>query len=337
MSKLTELIDRQIDRKLQGLNRVQYVPATVTAVRADYLRADVKLRSGGAELKGMLNKSGEKLKVGQDVKVAYLTLPSAGWIALTGGEADPIKEGGGWVVDTAAVFDADNLHQWVADEELMADINAQTKLYYGSHARIIPIQGYACRFGSSTTLTYADSTYFGTEINMKMQWRSGSGSSFTEDYVHITLAVNSLTALAESGDVVGYRYVYSVRFELPNGVIETYTSAPFDRPDDVFLVPTISSVSGDTSYSSRWGTTDTVETPYGYTQCTNITIMLGVVTGDVLTLSSLRTSSGGTTVWICGRQTGRTYSCVPLEDLAEKYYDLGVTKRSKPREAGTNG
>lgn len=334
MSKLTELIDRQIDRKLQGLNRVQYVPATVTAVRADYLRADVKLRSGGAELKGMLNKSGEKLKVGQDVKVAYLTLPSAGWIALTGGEADPIKEGGGVEVETAAILDADNVHRWLAEEELMMDINPQTKLLYGGHHRLVAIQGYCCRFGSSVTLTEADAPMFGTEMNVGLWWRSASGSGYTKENVKIELVVNALTYSATTEK---YRYTFGVIFRGSDWT-QTFTTVAVTEPSDAFLVPTVSSLSFATEYSTTWsGIKETVQTPYGYAQNRNVCIQVGVIDGDGLRILELRSTSGQVNVYIGGTGTPNTYSCMPLETAAEKYFDLAITKRSEPTGGDSSG
>lgn len=252
-----------------------------------------------------------------------------------------ISGAGGWVVDTAAVFDANNLHQWVADEELMADINAQTKLYYGGAGRIIPIQGYACRFGNSVTLTSEDRTYFGTEIHMDLKWRVSSGGNVITTGGDVVLSVNSITALSSGG----YQFVFGV---VVGGLDweEAYTTTRVTITDpqlwSAFLVPTVTSISGESTYISNWGTKETIETPYGYAQCRNITLQVGVIANvledSTVTLYPLRTSGGQTTVWISGRKTNGSYSCVPLENLAEKYYDMGVTKRTEPRnEGGSNG
>ena len=69
MSKLTDIIRREVEGCVARQSGLIVTPATVTAVREDYLRADVKLLGNGSEVKGMLNKTAEKLTVGQTVTV----------------------------------------------------------------------------------------------------------------------------------------------------------------------------------------------------------------------------------------------------------------------------
>lgn len=130
-------------------NGLMVTPAIVTAVQADFLRADVKLLGNGAEIKNMLNKTPGKLTVGQTVTVAYSTLPSSGVILFANGETDLIKKGGGGVqVENAVLYDAANLHEYTVDTELMTDISANTKLYYGASGRMIVAQGMLFYQGS---------------------------------------------------------------------------------------------------------------------------------------------------------------------------------------------
>ena len=151
MSKLMDIIDRRFDERLEKMGGLmKYVPAVVTDVQEDYLRADVKLIANNAEIKGMLNKTAEKLTVGQTVTVGYQTMPSSGVILLANGEADPIREGGGGAVENAVLYDEDNLHDYTVDTELMVDISANTKLYYGASNRMFVMQGMLCFLGPST-------------------------------------------------------------------------------------------------------------------------------------------------------------------------------------------
>lgn len=138
MSKLTDIIRREIDARAGG---VQLTPAEVIAVQADFLRADVKLVENGAVIKGMLNQSGNKLTVGQSVKVAFQTLPSAGWIAFTNGEADPIGGGGGGVqVESAAILSSATVEDFVITQETMIDYSPVTKVLYGAAPAFIICQ-----------------------------------------------------------------------------------------------------------------------------------------------------------------------------------------------------
>lgn len=159
MSKLLDLIDRRIEQKMNAQDSIKYAPAEVLAVHKNeqdiIVRADVKLVANGTVIKNMLNKTSEKLTVGQGVKVAYLTLPSAGWIAVANGEADPLKsgEGGGdiWNVETAAILNDDNFDSFVITEEEMVEVSPTTKFYYGATSRFIVLQGHLCYFGNGNT------------------------------------------------------------------------------------------------------------------------------------------------------------------------------------------
>ena len=160
VSKLTDIIRREIDARAGG---VQLTPAVVVSVQADFLRADVKLIENCAVIKGMLNQSGNKLTVGQSVKVAYLTLPSAGWIAFTNGEADPIGGGGGVQVESAAIITT--AEDFIVTQETMIDYSPATKVLYGAApAFIICQENYmlmASNWGNTEkALAVANEQYF---------------------------------------------------------------------------------------------------------------------------------------------------------------------------------
>lgn len=185
MSKLTDIIRREIKDLVSKQGGLMVTPAVVTAVQEDYLRADVKLLGNGAEIKGMLNKSPGKLTVGQTVTVAYETLPSSGVILIANGETDPLSEGGGWEVENAVLYDAANLHDYTVDTTLMTDISANTKLYYGASGRMIVAQGMLFYQGSY-------------ELN---------GDNFTNALDNL-LTENSAYIAPEYRDIISYRYDY---------------------------------------------------------------------------------------------------------------------------------
>lgn len=162
--KLLDLIDRRIEQKMTAQDSIRYAPAEVLAVYKNehdiIVRADVRLLANGTVIRKILNKTSEKLTAGQGVKVAYLTLPSAGWIAVANGEADPLRsgEGGGdiWNVETAAILNDDNFDSFVITEEEMVEISPTTKFYYGAKPAFIVLQGMLCYFGAGNVST---STY----------------------------------------------------------------------------------------------------------------------------------------------------------------------------------
>lgn len=195
MSKLTDIIRREVKDLVSKQGGLMVTPAVVTAVQEDYLRADVKLLGNGAEIKGMLNKSPGKLTVGQTVTVAYETLPSSGVILIANGETDPLSEGGGWEVESAVLYDAANLHEYTVDNELMTDISANTKLYYGASGRMIVAQGMLFYQGSYSL----------------------SGDNFTNALDDL-LTENSAYIAPEYSGIISYRYTNNVAYRCETDV-----------------------------------------------------------------------------------------------------------------------
>jgi hypothetical protein len=339
---LTEIIRREIEGVVAKQSGLTVTPAKVTAVREDYLRADVKLMGNGAEIKAMLNKTAEKLTVGQTVTVAYSTLPSSGVILLANGEADLIKEGGGWEVDTAVLLDSANIHDWVAVEELMTDISANTKLLYGGHQKMVSVQGYACQY-STSALDDDDADKFGTKIELDAWYRENAASAYVLRHYVIEMFVNEIST-STSGGVTTDRYVFGLTISryVPNGTTAENTRAFYTgvvaNPSDAFIVLRVNGMGFETEYSKAWsGTTQTVSTPYGYIQCNNMTIRVGTLTEaspTAVTFPSMYPSgsSSSTTVYLNVNVTAGNdqYRCVPLDSNAEKFFDMALTKRSEP-------
>lgn len=342
MSKLTDIIRREVKDLVSKQGGLMVTPAVVTAVQEDHLRADVKLLGNGAEIKGMLNKSPGKLTVGQTVTVAYETLPSSGVILIANGETDPLSEGGGWEVDTAVVLDADNVHQWVAQEELMADINANTKLLYGGHQKMVSVQGYACQY-STAALDDDDADKFGTKIELDAWYRADAASAYALRHYVIEMFVNEIST-STSGGVTTDRYVFGLTISryIPNDTTAENTRAFYTgivaNPSDAFIVLRVNGMGFETEYSKAWsGTTQTVSTPYGYIQCNNLTIRVGTLTEaspTAVTFPSMYPSgsSSSTTVYlnVNGTAGNDQYRCIPLDSNAEKFFDMALTKRSEP-------
>lgn len=142
---------------------VKYIEAVTLSVQEDFKRADVKLITGQI-YNNMLNKSNEKLTVGQHIKVGYLTIPSKGWIAMTNGEADPLGGGESSVgiqIDNAAIITPVQASRFITDEEIIyVDEEDIAKIVYGKVPNWFYMQGYPCRFVAqkSTVPTDAEAT-----------------------------------------------------------------------------------------------------------------------------------------------------------------------------------
>jgi hypothetical protein len=91
-NQLITLIGKVFEKKFSDKQLMQREPATVVSVAEGYKRATVKFTNGTQ--KELLNKSGEKLYMGDSVWVEYRTAVSSGYIAMRNGEADPLSEGG---------------------------------------------------------------------------------------------------------------------------------------------------------------------------------------------------------------------------------------------------
>ena len=163
---------------------MKLITATVTSVTNDFYRADVRLITG-QEISNLINQTPNKLHVGQNVEVGYRTTPEAGWIQIAHGEPDPMRQGGGGVeVKNAVLLDENNLHEYTVDTELMTDISANTKLYYGADNRMIVAQGVPVYLGSFTasdftakldSLLTANSAYISPEYTGLISYRYNSG------------------------------------------------------------------------------------------------------------------------------------------------------------------
>lgn len=164
MDNWERIIKGCVDRN-QNQSTLKYIDAVVTRVCDNkFRRVNVKLLTG-QEYENMLNKTEEKLTVGQGVKIGYLTIPSKGWVALANGEADPLggDGGGGIQVESAAIITT--AEDFIVTQETMIDYSPATKVLYGNApAFIICQENYmlmASNWGNTEkALAVANEQYF---------------------------------------------------------------------------------------------------------------------------------------------------------------------------------
>lgn len=324
MNKLLGLIDRRIESKLASRSDLKLTPATVVRVDDGYLRADVRLTAGGAEIKGLLNKSGEKLKEGQTVRVAYLTLPSAGWIAMTNGEADPLKSGGGWEVDNAAILTSEQ-SELLIKRELMAQLTPSTALYYGDTPSFGIVQGqlaiiYNTSNGSISTIMNtirenltANRDYFGSSLHFDVIYKEMPAQ------LDITTVITNATRTATQS-------TKTVRCDIDITPLaegdETYHKdlSVNVANAEFFLVPIFTSISDEKNYYGN-------DTPYGYAGGDLfVTLITGTGTDD------WRQPTGGYTYAFGQSHLSPTRSRTPLGSEAELAFNMGLRTRSRPQE-----
>lgn len=249
-----------------------------------------------------------------------------------------ISGSGGWEVDTAAVLDANNVHQWLAQEELMADVNPATKLLYGGRPRMAIVQGTACAWQTSwsgmSTLPLDIAEYFGTKVEFDVMWRETENDPYVPRHIVAEMVVNSKSYSTSSG-VTYSSYVFGLtvsRYAPGSAVAENVITRTRSaaRAIDAFIVPIISSVSANTTYTNTWySVTESTSTPHGYVEGNKLSLRMGFIdsdTPDVITLRSWQSGSSDSNPNIGGE-----HRCVPLSSEAEKYFDLTISKRSEPR------
>lgn len=279
-----------------------------------------------------------------DVNTLYTVSDAqTGKVEMYLGDTKISGSGGGWEVDTAALLDSGNIHDWVASEELMTDISASTKLLYGGHQKMVSVQGYACQYGSAT-LDDDDADKFGTKIELDAWYRENAASTYVLRHYVIEMFVNEIST-ETSGGVTADRYTFGFTISryVPNSTTAENTRAFYAgtvrNPSDAFIVLRVNSMSFASEFSSTWsGTTQTVSTPYGYVQANRMLIRVGVLTEaspTAVTFPSLYpsgSSSSTPAVYLNtnGAGTNEQHRCIPLDSNAEKCFDMALTKRSEP-------
>ena len=123
-------------------NDIKVSKATVINVNSDYSYATVKLVGNNETIITLLNKTGEKLEIGDGVRIFYNTDISCGWIAVRNGKPSPIG-GGNLTIDSAAVIPTSAEKSYLQDAEVFnIDVKNHIKVAYGDRRNRVIINGY---------------------------------------------------------------------------------------------------------------------------------------------------------------------------------------------------
>ena len=338
MSKLTDIIRREIDARVGG---VQLTPAVVVSVQADFLRADVKLIENGAIIKGMLNQSGNKLTVGQSVKVAFQTLPSAGWIAFINGEADPIGGGGGVQVESAAILSSATAEDFVITQETMIDYSPATKVLYGAApAFFICQENYAMMASNwsntEKALAVANEQYFPDAAHFTCYYVTSGLVRREEQYIYSFIRQRSWSTykseqLRREVRKIIYEYPTNDPTETPTFISDTVqkllpTAADYESVRDV----------GNNTVQLTNYLTDMFMVPRAayIRHKSNVNALLrpffpeGVDYYCVLYIDTAYENNG----WGWIGQNDMTSVVYPFKNKAEQDFAMGVTQRVEPVE-----
>ena len=124
----TKNINKVVNKLYTDQNDIRIYPAIVLEVYSGYAKAKVKLLSDAKSELVLLNKSGEKLKVGENVWVYYQKNINSGWIGLRNGAPDPL-------VTDITIEDY---------KEIGIDVANQVSTTLGKMRDYAVIQGYKC-------------------------------------------------------------------------------------------------------------------------------------------------------------------------------------------------
>ena len=123
-------------------NDIKVSKATVINVDSDYSYATVKLVGNNETIITLLNKTGEKLEIGDGVRIFYNTDISCGWIAVRNGKPSPIG-GGNLTIDSAAVIPTSAEKSYLQDAEVFnIDVKNHIKVAYGDRRNRVIVNGY---------------------------------------------------------------------------------------------------------------------------------------------------------------------------------------------------
>lgn len=339
--KLTELIDKRIDDKL-GSTVLKYAPAVVLAVGEEYKRADVRLLANGAIIKGILNKTKEELSVGDSVRVAYFTLPSAGWIDFVNGEARPIGGGAGIEVASAAILTSETAADFVIDREVMIDYSPQTKVLYGSSPSFFIINGnYAYFFngllrdGNNKDIVIAHSQYFGGGLTLRGVAYDPALTGNEYNVVDITLTTriesmqyssNSSSPYTENAGIYASGQ-YGVPSERKNNRFVLMQNMAYQQNnwvEDIMLVPRIGSIYQPTDENVK------ALMPEGVTFVMEVVLETLWKIGNTWSQNNYPPTISPYSIGWSNNNNSKFY--VFFKDQAEQDFALGVTQRSEPIE-----
>ena len=120
-------------------NNIHIKTATVVNVTTDYSYATVKIIGNNGTIIKLINKTGEKLFIGDSVRVYYSTNLSCGWIAMRNGKPEPLG-GTNLEIDNAAVVPVVDPSKYVSNSTVFnVDVNNQIKCCYGDQRNRIII------------------------------------------------------------------------------------------------------------------------------------------------------------------------------------------------------
>lgn len=341
MDNWEKIIKGCVDRS-QNQSTLKYIDAVVTRVCDNkFRRVNVKLLTG-QEYENMLNKTEEKLTVGQGVKIGYLTMPSKGWVALANGEADPLggDGGGGIQVESAAIITT--AEDFIVTQETMIDYSPATKVLYGNApAFFICQENYAMLTSSNWTntekaLAVANEQYFPDAVHLTA-WYTYSGVVRREEqYIYSFIRQRSQTTSYKSEQL--RRDVRKIIYEYPNN---DPTETPTFVSDAVQkLLPTandyftVRDVGNDTAQLTNYST-DMFMVPRAtnirHKSNTNALLQPffpeGVDYYCTFYIDTAYENNGWG--WIGSNEMNVIY---PFKNRAEQDFSLGVTQRVEPVE-----
>ena len=356
---LVNLMQLYAEQNAKNDNSIKCVAGKVVTVTDDMFRADIELGQGQV-VKDMMNKSGEKLKVGDTVWIEYFTYPSSGWIARRNGEPDPMGGGGGGsttTVGNAAVMSTD-FSDFNVTEQLMLDITPNTTLYYGASPSFMVIQGHYCLLCSTSYIVQysngqwtigqkaglyeriiANKAKFGSQIGNASGggWLSGysTGVAYPSRYIYEALEIYQISTTTAGNTYTAYFRLYWANTNAPSGNWweSTMSWGSFTKVQYQVSLKAANNTNYMTTLSDVFivpvlsqytndATVGTLKTPYGYVN----------IAGYLIFSSADGTHYG--VVWYPVTSGDASIARAPCVSEAEQCFALGISQRTEPVVGG---
>lgn len=127
--KLENAIGKCMDKKLKSKGYCQTVSGVVVSVNDKNTRANVKIGDSDKSIFSFLNKTAEKLSVGDYVWIEYFGKLSSGTIARRNGDKFVLANEGGFAISNAVVLTEQQNKAYVAETTTTINVDVKPTNY----------------------------------------------------------------------------------------------------------------------------------------------------------------------------------------------------------------
>lgn len=219
--KLENAIGKCMDKKLKSKGYCQTVSGVVVSVNDKNTRANVKIGDSDKSIFSFLNKTAEKLSVGDYVWIEYFGKLSSGTIARRNGEAVLANEGG-FAISNAVVLTEQQNKAYVAETTTTINVDVKNQLItkYGTPRSSIIVQGNMIPYTATTPYDNDKDTDLSAFVDKLVQRLYVGNDVYTVDLESISTETTTYV-IKKNGvaDTSTYTYVPSTETSYNYGLL----------------------------------------------------------------------------------------------------------------------